>query len=87
MSSGYGITKGLRGGVSVSTINHPPHYNNHPAGIECIDVTEEFNFNLGNAIKYIWRAGLKGNEIEDLEKAVWYVNREIARIKARAKHG
>lgn len=65
----------------MSTINHPDHYNVHPAGIECIDVVEYFNFNLGNAIKYIWRAGLKGNEIEDLEKAAWYIHREIERLQ------
>jgi hypothetical protein len=62
-------------------VNHPPHYNEHPSGIEAIDITEHFNFNLGNAIKYIWRAGLKGNEVVDLQKAVWYVEREIVRIQ------
>lgn len=62
-------------------VNHPPHYNSHPSGIECIQVTEWCNFNVGNAIKYLWRAGLKGDALEDLEKAEWYVRREIARIK------
>lgn len=63
-------------------INHPPHYKSHPSGVECIQITEHMNFNLGNAIKYIWRAGLKsGSPVEDLEKAAWYVNREIERIK------
>lgn len=61
-------------------INHPPHYTSHPSGIECIDVTEHFNFNVGNAVKYLWRAGLKGNQIEDLQKARWYVDREIQRL-------
>lgn len=64
-----------------NNINHPSHYNLHPKGIECIDVVEEMSFNLGNAIKYIWRAGLKGNKIEDLRKAIWYLNREIGRIE------
>lgn len=51
----------------MSEINHPDHYNQHPTGIECIRIVEHFNFNLGNAIKYIWRAGLKSaNAIEDL---------------------
>lgn len=50
-------------------VNHPKHYNNHPSGIECIDVVRHMNFNRGNSIKYIWRAGDKGNEIEDLKKA------------------
>jgi hypothetical protein len=58
----------------------PPHYQTHPSGIECIEITEHMNFCLGNAIKYIWRAGLKNNAIEDLEKARWYIDREIARI-------
>jgi hypothetical protein len=60
-------------------VNHPRHYKSHPSGIECIQVTEHLNFCLGNAIKYIWRADDKENDIEDLRKAVWYVNREIER--------
>jgi hypothetical protein len=62
-------------------VNHPPHYTQHPSGIECIQVTEHLNFCRGNAIKYIWRAGEKGSEIEDLKKAAWYINREIARLE------
>ena len=62
-----------------NAVNHPPHYNNHPSGVECIDVTQHMNFCLGNAIKYIWRADLKHNAIEDLKKAVCYVNKEIER--------
>lgn len=53
------------------------HYKKHPSGIECIQITEHMGFCLGNAIKYIWRAGLKDDEIEDLEKAIWYIQREI----------
>ena len=60
-------------------INHPAHYTQHPSGIECISVTRHMNFNLGNAIKYIWRAALKGDSIQDLEKAKWYINDEIVR--------
>lgn len=64
-------------------VNHPPHYTQHPSGVECIQVTEHMNFCLGNAVKYIWRAGLKSNNpIQDLEKAVFYLNREIKRLKA-----
>ena len=64
-------------------INHPAHYNQHPSGVECITVVEHFNFNVGNAVKYIWRAGLKSDEpIEDLRKAAWYVQREIERLQA-----
>ena len=62
-------------------VNHPAHYTYHPSGIECIQVTEYFNFCLGNAIKYLWRAGLKSdNVIEDLRKAEWYIKREIDRL-------
>lgn len=64
------------------TVDHPTHYNSHPAGIECIVVVEHFNFNIGNAIKYLWRQGLKGDSIEDLRKAAWYINREIERVSA-----
>jgi hypothetical protein len=60
-------------------VNHPKHYTSHPSGVECIEVTEHFNFNLGNAIKYIWRADSKGQDIEDLRKARWYLDREILR--------
>jgi hypothetical protein len=63
------------------TVNHPPHYNQHPSGVECIVIVEHFNFNLGNAIKYIWRAGLKSpNALDDLQKAAWYIQREIERM-------
>lgn len=58
-------------------VNHPKHYNSHPSGIECIQVTEHMGFNLGNAVKYIWRADLKNDALEDLKKAVWYLQREI----------
>lgn len=62
-------------------VNHPSHYTEHPSGIECIQITEHMNFCLGNAVKYIWRAGLKNdNAIEDLKKARWYVDRELERL-------
>jgi len=60
-------------------VNSPKHYTTHPSGIECIQITEHMNFCLGNAVKYVWRADLKGRDIEDLKKAVWYINREIHR--------
>lgn len=63
-------------------VNHPPHYTSHPSGVECIQITEHMGFNLGNAMKYIWRADLKTDAVEDLRKARWYIDREIAkRIK------
>lgn len=58
-------------------VQHPKHYNGHPSGVECIQITEHMGFCLGNAIKYIWRADLKNNAIEDLEKAIWYIQREL----------
>ena len=58
-------------------VNSPSHYTEHPSGIECIQVTEHMNFCLGNAVKYIWRADLKLDPIEDLKKARWYIDREI----------
>ena len=61
------------------TVNHPSHYTGHPSGIECIQVTEHMNFCLGNAVKYIWRCDDKGEAIENLRKACWYVEREIER--------
>lgn len=62
-------------------VNHPSHYTAY-RGIEVIDLTEQMNFNRGNAVKYIARAGLKdpAREVEDLQKARWYLDREIARI-------
>lgn len=65
----------------MNPVNHPQHYLGHPSGIECIEIVEHLNFCVGNAIKYLWRAGLKGDAIEDLEKARWYVDREINRIR------
>lgn len=68
-------------------VDHPKHYTSSPAKcscgkqIECIQITEHMNFNKGNALKYIWRAGEKGDEIEDLLKAKWYIEREIARLR------
>jgi len=60
-------------------VNNPAHYKAHPSGIECIQITEHMGFNLGNAVKYIWRSDFKGNATEDLRKAAWYINREIER--------
>lgn len=62
-------------------VDHPVHYNEHPSGVECIDIVEHMNFCLGNAVKYIWRASLKGKQLEDLKKAQFYINREIERLE------
>lgn len=67
--------------MSDDAVNHPAHYNSHPSGVECVTVAEAFNFNVGNALKYLWRAGLKSKDpVEDLRKAAWYVAREIVRV-------
>ncbi|MGA2412720.1 MAG: DUF3310 domain-containing protein [Candidatus Binataceae bacterium] len=73
----------LKASVQGDAVNHPPHYNQHPSGIECMTVVEWFNFCRGNAIKYIWRAGSKGDEIEDLKKARYYLDTEIARLEKK----
>lgn len=72
-------------------VNHPKHYTSDPSGIECIDITRHRNFNIGNAIKYLWRAGLKEDkdrklidkQVEDLNKAIWYLVDEIHRLGGR----
>jgi hypothetical protein len=65
----------------VDVINAPPHYRKHPSGVECITIVQWFNYNRGNAIKYIWRAGEKGDELEDLRKAAKYLEFEIALVE------
>lgn len=76
-------SKPKRAKPKADMVNHPPHYTSHPSGVECIQITEHMGFNLGNALKYIWRADLKGSAVEDLEKAVFYINREL--VKRRTK--
>jgi hypothetical protein len=58
-------------------VKHPKHYTSHPSGIECIEITQHMGFCLGNAVKYIWRADLKENAIEDLRKAKQYIEFEL----------
>ena len=64
-------------------VNHPKHYTSDPSGVECIDIVRHRNYNIGNAIKYLWRAGLKNEDkhIEDLKKAIFYINDEINRLE------
>lgn len=74
---------------ATATVDHPDHYNKHPSGVECIDIVEHFPFNVGNTIKYLWRAGLKVSAgllipaatqqafNQDLQKAHWYLTREL----------
>ena len=74
--------------MDIENIEHPKHYNSHPSGIECITIARHYCFSIGNAIKYLWRAGLKKDssmsdidkEIEDLKKAIWYINDRIEEL-------
>lgn len=66
-------------------VNHPSHYTSHPSGVECIDIARHMSFNLGNVLKYIWRAGKKEKEIEDLKKARFYLDDEIKKIESSVK--
>lgn len=71
-------------------INSPRHYTRRVPGVECIEVSQYFDFCLGNVIKYVWRAGLKGGpakEIEDLRKAKFYLERRIAQLEAARGEG
>ena len=81
---GYvGMTEVLPEEPTEDLVNNPSHYRKHPSGVECIDITEHMDFCLGNAVKYIWRAGLKGDkEVQDLQKAIFYLNRKIKLLEA-----
>lgn len=75
--------------ISTDNVNHPEQYTKHPSGIECIDIAKYYDFCIGNAFKYLWRAGLKKDasledkqkEVEDLKKAIWYINKKIELIE------
>ena len=77
-----------------NNVTHPRHYISHPSGIECIEITRHHNFNIGNAIKYLWRAGLKEEQgktnkekqIEDLNKAIWYIQDYINTLLASSNN-
>lgn len=70
--------------VAEDMVNHPHHYTSDPSGVECIQIVRHRNYNIGNAIKYLWRAGIKNEQkhIEDLKKAVFYINDEIKRLES-----
>ncbi len=66
----------------MNDVYHPKHYTEHPSGVECIQIAEAFNYNLGNVIKYVWRAGLKTKDpLQDLQKAARYIEFEIVRLQ------
>ena len=64
------------------SVNHPTHYTSHPSGVECITITEHMGFCLGNAMKYIWRADLKEKPYEDIQKAIFYLEKELLKRKS-----
>lgn len=74
---------------TIDNVNHPKHYTQHSSGVECIDIARHYCFSIGSAIKYLWRAGLKkdssmtdkAKEIEDLKKAIWYINDRIKELE------
>jgi len=69
--------------ASIEDPINPSHYRKHPSGIECIEITRHLNFNVGNAIKYIWRYQDKGDPVENLKKAQWYLDDEIRRLQGQ----
>lgn len=71
--------------ITVDQVNHPTHYTTDPSGVECIQITRHRNFNIGNAFKYLWRAGIKNENahIEDLKKAIFYIQDEINRLEGK----
>jgi hypothetical protein len=71
--------------ITVDQVNHPVHYTSDPSGVEAIQITRHRNFNIGNAIKYLWRAGIKdeSRHIEDLKKAIFYIQDEINRLEGK----
>jgi hypothetical protein len=73
--------------IFVDKVNNPKHYTSHPSGIECIEIAEHHDFCIGNALKYLWRSGLKDGsaEIEDLKKAIWYIERKIKLLESDKK--
>ena len=72
-------------------VNHPSHYCSHPSGVECITIVRHYDFNIGSAMKYLWRHGLKHEEgmtdnakaIEDLRKPIFFINDEIKKLETR----
>jgi len=71
----------MTNGMFNDNVNNPKHYTTHPSGIECIEITKHMNFCIGNAVKYLWRAGLKDDRKLDLKKAKKYIDFELERLK------
>ncbi len=77
----YGARKVMKEIMEREMVNHPDHYQGNK--FEAIDIIEDYElgFNLGNAVKYVLRCENKGNKKQDLEKALWYINRELSKFK------
>lgn len=73
------VIKAATGTPKPDMVNHPPHYASHPSGVECIDIIEWMPANIAMAMKYLWRFDLKDSPDEDLNKAIWYITRELDR--------
>ncbi len=74
------VTDVPRSEQAFDIVSRPKHYNSHPSGVEAVQVCELISFNLGNALKYLWRVGLKGDAVEDLSKSEWYLYRELGLV-------
>jgi hypothetical protein len=74
--------------ASFDPVNRPEHYNTHPSGVECVEITEHMTCMIGCAIKYLWRHGQKAgaDADQDLRKAIWCIERERQRLQ-KANHG
>lgn len=72
--------------TNYETVHHPQHYQKHPSGVECIAIIQHFPFNIGTAVKHLWRAGLKPGAatVEDLRKSIQYIEFEIKRLEAQS---
>lgn len=77
------LADGERAEAEHDAVSHPSHYTSHPSGVECLTITRHMGFNAGNAMKYLWRADLKNDAIEDLKKAAFYIKDEIKKREAQ----
>ena len=62
-------------------VKHPKHYNLHPSGVECADITVHMPTMIGSAMKYLWRHELKDEPIQDILKAIWFIERHIRMLE------
>ena len=65
-------------------VNNPAHYTQHPSGIECYEITQHLNAPIAQVIQYVWRSEDKDNPKEDLQKAIWWLECELSRLKEQS---